>query len=88
MLNSETVYEAEIAAKDLLNFVNSFTYDQEAFALEIARGHKTLQQSVMRLFVRTIREMATVIPDDRNRATVELAKEITKLAEGYSLPLI
>lgn len=43
MLNSETVYEAENAAKDLLNFVNSFTYDQEAFAMEIARGHKTLQ---------------------------------------------
>lgn len=88
MLNSETVYEAENAAKDLLNFVNSFTYDQEAFAMEIARGHKTLQQSVMRLFVRTIEVMSTVVPDDRNRATVELAKEITKIAHGYSLPLI
>ena len=88
MLNSETVYEAENAAKDLLNFVNSFTYDQEAFAMEIARGHKTLQQSVMRLFVRTIDVMSTVVPDDRNRATVELAKEITKIAHGYSLPLI
>lgn len=88
MLNSETVYEAENAAKDLLNFVNSFTYDQEAFAMEIARGHKTLQQSVMRLFVRTIEVMSTVVPDDRNRATVELAKEITKIVHGYSLPLI
>lgn len=88
MLNSETVYEAENAAKDLLNFVNSFTYDQEAFAMEIARGHKTLQQSVMRLFVRTIEVMSTVVPDDRNRAAVELAKEITKIAHGYSLPLI
>ena len=88
MLNSETVYEAENAAKDLLNFVNSFTYDQEAFAMEIARGHKTLQQSVMRLFVRTIEVMSTVVPDDRNRATVELAKEITKIAHEYSLPLI
>ena len=87
-MSSESAFEAEIAAKDLLSFVNSFTYDQDAFALEIARGHKTLQQSVMRLFVRTIEVMSTVVPDDRNRATVELAKEITKLAEGYSLPLI
>ncbi|MGN8943765.1 hypothetical protein ACTNEF_01395 [Bariatricus sp. HCP28S3_E4] len=42
----------------------------------------------MRLFVRTIREMANVLPDDRNAAAVKLAKQITELADGVSLPMI
>lgn len=42
----------------------------------------------MRLFITTIEKMAEVTPDDRNAATVELAKEITELAKDYLLPLI
>ena len=80
--------QAREAAMELLRFVNSFTYDADVFAMTIADGHKTLQQSIMRLFIRTIRAMANVTPDDRNRQTVELAKQITKIADGYSLPLI
>lgn len=80
--------QAREAAFDLLRFVNSFTFDADTFAETIAADHKTLQQSAMRLFIRTIKEMSTVVPDDRNRATVELAKKITEIAEGYSLPLI
>lgn len=78
----------EIEAMLLLEYVNSFSCDYKTFAKTIANGHKTLQQSVMRLFVSTIREMAKVTPDDRNAQTVELAKKIAEIANDYSLPLI
>lgn len=80
--------DAEYVAKQLLELVNNYSCDYATFAKTIANGHKTMQQSVMRLFVTTIREMAKVTPDDRNAQTVELAKEILKIADGYSLPLI
>lgn len=78
----------EVEAMLLLEYVNSFSCDYKTFAKTIANGHKTLQQSVMRLFISTIREMAKVTPDDRNAQTVELAKRILKIANDYSLPLI
>ena len=80
--------KAERLANDILDFVNAFGFDSKTFAITIANGHKTLQQSVMRLFIETIRTMAKVIPDDRNAQTVELAKKISELADEYSLPLI
>ena len=80
--------QAEQMAKDILSFVNSFGYDSDTFAETICRDHKTLQQSVMRLFIVTIRRMAEVAPDDRNKATVELAKVISSIADNYPLPLI
>ena len=79
---------AEVEAMCILEFVNSYGHDTDTFATTIAHGHKTLQQSVMRLFIATIREMAKVTPDDRNAETVELAKKIVEIADGYSLPLI
>lgn len=78
----------EVEAMLLLEYVNSFSCDYKTFAKVITKGHKTLQQSVMRLFIATIREMAKVDPDDRNAQTVELAKKIAEIADGYSLPLI
>ena len=80
--------KAENMAELLLEFVNSYCHDIDAFAKTIANGHKTLQQSVMRLFIATIRELANVRPDARNAETVELAKKIVEIADGYSLPLI
>lgn len=78
----------ETLANDILDFVNAFGFDADTFAETICHGHKTLQQSAMRLFVTTIRKMAEVTPDSRNEATVELAKKITEIANSYSLPLI
>lgn len=78
----------EVEAMLLLEYVNSFSCDYKTFAKTIANGHKTLQQSVMRLFISTIREMAKVTPDNRNAQTVELAKKIAEIANDYSLPLI
>ena len=86
--STEFSFDAERIAEDLLNFVNCFSHDDATFARTIARGHKTLQQSVMRLFIRTIREMAGVTPDERNEQTVKLAKRITEIAEDYPLPLV
>lgn len=80
--------KAEKLANDILDFVNVFGFDADTFAETICQGHKTLQQSTMRLFVATIRKMAEVRPDERNRATVELAKKITEIMDNYSLPLI
>ena len=80
--------QAEQLAKDVLAFVNVFGFDSETFAETICRDHKTLQQSVMRLFITTIHKMAEVTPDERNEATVELAKIISALAKEYPLPLI
>lgn len=74
-------------ARQVLALVNIFG-DNSEFATTIASDHKTLQQSVMRLFIATIREMANVTPDARNEQTVELAKKIIEIADGYSLPLI
>jgi len=74
--------------EEVLYFVNQFGFDADSFAKTIAKGHKTLQQSTMRLFMRAIEEMAKVRPDQRNEQTVELAKKITELAKDYSLPLI
>lgn len=71
-----------------IEYVNSFSCDYKTFAKTITNAHKTLQQSVMRLFISTIREMAKVTPDDRNTQTVELAKKIAEIANDYSLPLI
>ena len=84
----ENTKKAEKLANDILDFVNVFGFDAEKFAGTICQGHKTLQQSTMRLFVTTIRKMAEVRPDERNKATVELAKKITEITDEYSLPLI
>ena len=86
--SDERSVEAEELANKLLEFVNAYGHDADTFAKTIAKGHKTLQQSVMRLMIRTIGEMAKVTPDERNIATVELAKQILELMKNRSLPLI
>lgn len=83
-----TTKQAQEVANAVLDFVNNFGFDADTFAKTIAQGHKTLQQSTMRLFIATIREMAEVRPDGRNEATVALAKKIMKVAEDVRLPLI
>lgn len=75
-------------ADDILDFVNSFGCDEEAFATRICRGHRTLQQSVMRLFLTTIRHMAENPADERNEAAVELAQKIMEASDDVALPLI
>lgn len=79
---------AKKLAEDVLDFVNCYGFDSKTFAETICRGHKTLQQSTMRLFIETICQMAEVVPDGRNEAAVKLAKEIKGIAESHPLPFI
>lgn len=75
-------------AYDILNFVNDYGCDTEAFAEAICNGHRTLQQSVMRLIVAVIERMAVNGFDERNQAAVNLARRLSEVAEQYSLPYI
>ena len=76
--------QAKQLAKNVLAFVNIFDFDSETFAETICQDHKALQQSVMQLFIVTIRKIAEMIPDERNKDTVELAKIISTIAEDYA----
>ena len=80
--------KAESTAEKLVDFVNSYSSDYESFANYICNEHRTLQQSVMRLFIFTIGKMAEVGTDERNEVAVKLAKKITEIAKDYNLPLI
>ena len=80
--------KAKKLANDILDFVNDFGYDSKTFSATICGGHRTLQQSVMRLFMTTIRAMAETSFDDRNKNAVALANAIAKIADDYPLPLI
>ena len=85
---SDKEEKARKLANDILDFVNNFGYDSKTFAATICSGHRTLQQSTMRLFMTTIQAMAETPFDDRNKNAVALAKEIAKIADDYPLPLI
>ena len=85
---SDKEEKARKLANDILDFINNFGYDSKTFAATICNGHRTLQQSVMRLFVTTIRAIAETPFDDRNKNAVALANAIAKIADDYPLPLI
>lgn len=88
-MNTKETERAEKVANDLLEFVNSYSHDDKAFAEAICRGHRTLQQSVMRLFMTMVHRMADSTNfDERNEASVVLACKIEQATDGYSLPFI
>lgn len=83
MLNGRDV------ADGVLAMVNSYAnVEKREFVKAICSGHRTLQQSVMRLFVQLCERMSKNATDDRNQSAVELAKKITEIAKDYPLPLI
>ena len=45
-------------AKDTLDEIGNFGFDNEAYAETICRGHRTLQQNWMRMSLKTIAKMA------------------------------
>ena len=47
-------------AKDTLDEIGNFGFDNEAYAETICRGHRTLQQNWMRMSLKTIAKMAEV----------------------------
>lgn len=80
--------QAAKLANELLNFVNDFTSDKQTFVEVICNDHRTLQQSVMRLFVLLSKRMSQNNTDERNRDAVNLAKEIAEIANNHPLPMI
>ena len=72
------------------DMVNDMGFDAEGLAEKMAKNHPTLQQSFMRFVMKFIRKMAAKeIYDDRNKASVKLAKDIVSLSSSTDyLPCI
>ena len=65
------------AAKDLINVLNAFSFDNESFASEVLASHRTLQQSAFRVFIACIEKWAEAYEsgcyDLRNEQTAKLS---------------
>lgn len=73
----------------LSRFVNSFDFDAKQAAKAMASDHRTVQQGYMRLVCSFIEEMANQPScDDRNRASVEVAKLLYEITKNAYLPLV
>jgi hypothetical protein len=80
----------EFFRKQVEKMVNDFGFQDEELAKSMANDHPTLQQSFMRMVVRFIEKMADKpYYDDRNKASVELAKKLKPIIEeNRGLPCI
>ena len=75
----------EQMADILSRFANAMCVEQVGFAQAITRQHRTLQQSIFGLFLRTIEEWSKQEHfDPRNEYTVETSKKIMDLLGGHS----
>jgi len=80
------------AAKQLEDALNSYLWNPQRFAMSVPYLHRTLQQTLFRTIVTTIKLMASddYPHDQRNKASHEIAKRIIEsgaLDEAY-LPFI
>lgn len=80
----------EFFRKQVEKMVNDFGFQDEKLAESRANDHPTLQQSYMRMVVKFIEKMADKpYYDDRNKASVELAKKLKPIIEeNRGLPCI
>lgn len=80
------------AAEALTDSINSMSWNPKKFGLAVSMQHRTLQQSLMKSFVATIRVMASddYGYDDRNRSTHEAAKKMVEsgILDDIYLPFI
>lgn len=80
------------AAEALTDAINSMSWNPKKFGLAVSMQHRTLQQSLMKSFVATIRVMASddYGYDDRNRSTHEAAKKMVEsgILDDIYLPFI
>ena len=79
------------AAEALTDSINSMSWNPKKFGLAVSMQHRTLQQSLMKSFVATIRLMASDdYGDDRNRSTHEAAKKMIEsgILDDIYLPFI
>lgn len=82
--------KGELLGDQITCFVNAFGYEKDAkvAAEVIARSHKTLQQSTMKLILYICKAIAQNSTDDRNESAVAFAKRIVEISDDYPLPLI
>jgi hypothetical protein len=80
-------YEKELQlAQRFVDAVNNMSFNKEAFADEILRQHRTLQQSTFGVFLVVIAKWAEVEHFDlRNEFTIEKSREIVKALGKYNL---
>lgn len=80
-------------AIELSDFVNSsYSTTEQEFVDTLLSEHKTLQQSVFRLFIKCVEGWAEMYDkgyfDARNEATCELSKQIVEVVKDKAIPLI
>ena len=76
------------AARNLADAVNDMGFDEAAFADELLRQHRTLQQNSFRTFLATVKAWSGLGSnryDLRNEYTVEKSNEIVELLGEYNL---
>ena len=85
----EDVAAGQEMAEQLANFVNTFGSDRtEACARAMVHQHRTLQQSMTRLFVRFMELQAQEDDYDlRNQASIRFARKLVKLMEDEQIGL-
>lgn len=80
-------------ARGLSDFVNSSYSDTEKeFVDTVLSEHRTLQQSIFRLFIQCMEGWAEMYDegyfDDRNEVTCRLSKQIMEVIKDEAIPLI
>lgn len=90
MMENEAV---EVASK-LLDYVNTMSHEPFAFYEALTKGHRTLQQSVSRLFFNWFIYLSQLdenrFSDMRNEASLQNAKRLAKMhkEEPFYFPFI
>ena len=91
-IKEENQMSARELADSIADYLNSFGNKQiDELVKELSKQHRTLQQRFTQLCINWFQELANRrFYDDRNKASVELAKKIiTKLDDrDFYLPLI
>ena len=83
MTNTAAKERAEKAADDLCNAVNEMSFNAPAFAQQIRRNHRTIQQNVGEVILALLSQWAddavTENFDLRNQAVCEFAAKVEPL---------
>ena len=85
---NEREERAREAARNLAQAVNEMGFDVEAFADELLRAHRTLQQTAFGAFLATVKAWAGLPAsrfDARNEFTVEQSRKIVEALGQYNL---
>lgn len=85
--------DAKQAAETVADYVNSMGHDPKEFVEQMARQHRTLQQSftgVCLAWLKHLSELKEFEFDGRNEYSVQISKKLLKNIDKYELvpPLI